>query len=137
MDPFADVSDVEADWGDLTVAETAQVATWLATASNSLRLIGRKRGVDVDALIAGDPVLEQAATDAVVSCVRRRLMNPSGVRQRSTTTTSGPYTDSSSETIDSAVSTGGLHFTDDDLVWLPTAVRRRFGSFTVRSGFRS
>lgn len=136
MDPFADVPHVEADWGELTVAEATQVTNWLVTASNNLRLIGRKRGVDVDAFIAADPVLVQAAQDAVVACVRRRLMNPSGVRQRSTTTVTGPYTDTTSETIDQAVSSGGLYFTDDDLAWLPTAVRRRFGSFTVRSGFR-
>lgn len=136
LEPFAQIEDVEAVWGDLTVEEEAKVTAWLVTASNNLRLIGRRRGIDVDQFIAGDELLTQAAKDAVVESIRRRLINPTGIRQRSRTVTDGPFSDTSSETIDSAVSAGGLYFNPSDLEWLPGPPRGRFRSFSVRSGFR-
>lgn len=136
MADFATVEDVAAVWGDLTVAEEKLVEAWLATASNNLRLIGRRRGINIDDFIAGDEQLTQAAKDTVVESVRRRLMNPDGVRQRSRTVTDGPFSDTTNDTIDSSISSGALTFTDRDLDWLPTPRRRVFQSFTVRSGFR-
>lgn len=133
---FASVNDVSNMWGELTLEEEERVTAWLATASNNLRLIGRRRGIDIDQYIAGDELLTQAAADAVVEAVRRRLMNPGGVRQRSRTIVDGPFSDTSSETIDSAVSSGGLYFTSADLEWLPAAPSRGLRSFSVRSGFR-
>lgn len=132
---FASVDDVAAVWGDLSVEEEERVEAWLLTASNNLRLIGRRRGIDVDEYIEGDELLTQAAKDAVIEAIRRRLMNPGGIRQRSRTVVDGPFSDTSSETIDNAVSSGGLYFTDADLSWLPTA-RGGLRSFSVRSGFR-
>lgn len=136
---FAEVEDVQAVWGELTLAEETQVSAWLVTASNNLRLIGRERGVDVDSFILGDDLLEQAAKDAVVESIRRRLMNPEGIRQRSRTTTDGPFSDTSSETIDTAISSGGLYFNDDDLRWLPPvrSGRNRFRSLRAKSGYYS
>lgn len=134
LTPFADVEDVEAVWGELTVAEEAQVQAWLVTASNNLRLIGQQRGVNVDAYIAGDELLEQAAKDAVVESVRRRLINPDGIRQRSRTVTDGPFSDTAMETVDTALSSGVLYFTDDDLRWLPARRSRKIGSFRVKAG---
>lgn len=136
MADFATVEDVAAVWGDLTVAEEAVVGAWLTTASNNLRLIGRRRGVNVDEFIAGDEQLVQAAKDTVVEAVRRRLMNPEGIRQRSRTVTDGPFSDTTNDTIDSSISSGALTFTDRELEWLPIPRRRVFQSFTVRSGFR-
>lgn len=137
LTPFAEIEDVVAVWGELTLAEETQVTAWLVTASNNLRLTGKQRGVDVDSFIFGDELLTAAAKDAVVEAVRRRLINPTGVRQRSRTVTDGPFSDTSNETIDSAISAGGLYFTADDLIWLPVVTKRsRFGSFTVKSGFR-
>ncbi len=133
---FASVNDVSTMWGELTLEEEGRVTAWLATASNNLRLIGRRRGIDIDQYIGGDELLVQAAEDAVVEAVRRRLMNPGGIRQRSFTRVDGPFSDTSSETIDSAVSSGGLYFTAADLEWLPTAPGRGFRSFSVKSGFR-
>lgn len=136
MADFAIVEDVAAVWGDLTVTEESLVAAWLTTASNNLRLIGRRRGINVDDFIADDELLTNAAKDTVVEAVRRRLMNPDGIRQRSRTVTDGPFSDTTNDTIDSAISSGALTFTDRDLEWLPIPRRRVFQSFTVRSGFR-
>lgn len=136
LQPFATVDEVEAVWGELTVAEEVQVSAWLVTASNNLRLIGQQRGVDVDAFILGDELLEQAAEDAVVESVRRRLMNPDGIRQRSRSIVTGPTSETESETIDTAISSGGLYFNDDDLRWLPALSRkRRFGVMRAKSGY--
>ena len=136
LDAFADIADVEAVWGDLSVEETAKVGGWLTVASTNLRLIARKRGVDIDAFIAGDELLTEAAKNAVVASVRRVLLNPKGLRQRSTTTTDGPFSDSGSETVDSALSSSEFYFSGSDLDWLPAPPRRRLRSFTIKSGYR-
>lgn len=134
--PFALVEDVEAVWGDLTVEDETKVEGWLIVASTNLRLIGRKRGIDVDQYIAGDELLIEAAKNAVVASIRRVLLNPKGLRQRSTTTTDGPFSDTGSETVDTALSSSEFYFSDNDLTWLPPAPKQRFRSFGVKSGFR-
>lgn len=135
LNPFAEVHDVEAVWGELTVTEEAQVDAWLITASNNLRLIGLERGVSVDSYIEGNELREQAAKDAVIESIRRRLMNPEGIRQRSRAVTTGPTSETESETIDSAISAGGLYFNSDDLRWLPKRSKRRFGVMRAKSGY--
>ncbi|MDF2045147.1 Gp19/Gp15/Gp42 family protein [Microbacterium sp. Kw_RZR3] len=136
MADYATVEDVAAAWGDLTLTEEKLVAEWIKTASNNLRIIGRQRGVNVDEVTMMDEFLERAAKDAVVGAVRRRLMNPDGVRQRSRTVTDGPFSDTTNDTIDSSISSGSLSFTDVELAWLPFRRQRTFRSFSVRSGFR-
>lgn len=135
-DPFATVEDVEAVWGELTVGEETKVGAWLLIASNKLRLKGRKCGIDVDQFIAGDELLTAAAKDAVVASIRRVLLNPKGLRQRSVTTTDGPFSDTGSETVDAALSSSAIYVADEDLSWLPCAPKNRLRSFSVKSGFR-
>lgn len=134
-EPFATSADVEAVWGELTVAETAMVDAWLISASNNLRLIGRKRGIDVDKFILGDDVLTQAAKDAVVESVRRRLSNPKAIRQRSINQGAGPYSETSSETVDSSAASGLLYFTDNELIWLPFPPKNRMRTIHAKSGY--
>ncbi len=134
LEPFATVEDVEEVWGELTVAEAETVEGWLKVASTNLRLIGRKRGVDIDRFIAGNELLEEAAKNAVVASVRRVLLNPKGLRQRSMTMTDGPFSDTGSETVDSSISSSRFYFDDDDLIWLPALRRQGFGSFRVKAG---
>lgn len=136
LEPFADVSDVEEVWGELTVVEAGTVKGWLAIASTNLRLLGRKYGLDVDQFIAGNELLTEAAKNAVVASVRRVLMNPRGIRQRSLTETDGPFGDTSSETLDSSVSASKFYFDLDDVSWLPKPPRQRLGSFRVKAGLR-
>lgn len=136
LTPFASVHDVETVWGDLSVEDEAKVEGWLDTASTNLRLIGRKRGINIDQYISGDELLTEAAKNAVVASIRRVLLNPKGLRQRSVTVTDGPFSDSGSETVDTALSASEFYFSDNDLSWLPAAPRRGLRSFTIRSGFR-
>jgi hypothetical protein len=136
LDPFATVEDVEAVWGELPVDEESKVEAWLVIASNKLRLKGRKCGIDVDQFIAGDELLSDAAKDAVVASIRRVLLNPKGLRQRSVTTTDGPFSDTGSETVDTAISSSAIYLADEDLTWLPCAPKNRLRSFSVKSGFR-
>ncbi|MBC9954942.1 hypothetical protein ICM05_09860 [Leucobacter sp. cx-42] len=132
---FADVADVEAAWGELTIAEEARVRSWLESASTNLRLVGRDRRVDIDALISGNELLAEAAKDTVVASVRRRLMNPRGLRQRSRTVGTGPASESEAETIDSSISAGGLYFEPGELIWLPKPRKRRFKVLRAKSGY--
>lgn len=134
-EPFATSDDVESGWGELTVAETVLVDAWLITASNNLRLIGRKRGIDIDSFIRGNEILEQAAKDAVVESVRRRLSNPKAIRQRSINQGAGPYSETSSETVDSSAASGLLYFTDGELLWLPIPRKGRFRTIHAKSGY--
>lgn len=136
LTPFATADDVIAVWGELSTAEEERVEAWLVIASNNLRLIGRKRGIDVDQYIAGDELLTEAAKNAVVASIRRVLLNPKGLRQRSTTTTDGPFSDTGSETVDSSLSSSEFYFSDNDLSWLPGAPKSKLRSFSIRSGFR-
>lgn len=136
LTPFATAENVAAVWGELTVDEESKVEAWLLIASNKLRLKGRKCGIDVDRFIAGDELLTEAAKDAVVAAVRRVLLNPKGLRQRSVTTTDGPFSDTGSETVDAAISSSAIYIADDDLTWLPCTPQKRFRSFAVKSGFR-
>lgn len=127
---FADVTDVEKVWGELSGDQEERVQAWLDQASNQLRLIGRRRGVDVDALVASDPLVAIVVRDAVVNAVKRVLMNPEGYRQMSRT--KGPFTESG--TIDTALSTGMIYIADGDIVGLFPAARGRFRSFRVKPG---
>lgn len=133
--PFADLEDVAETWGELTVDEEARINAWIETASNNLRLVGRKRGIDIDAFIRGDEVLLRAALDAVVESVRRRLSNPRALRQRSINFGAGPFSDTGSETVDSSASSGRLYFTDDELQWLPVKPKQRLKTVHSRSGY--
>lgn len=133
--PFAILEDVIEAWGELTVDEEKLTQTWIDTASNNLRLIARKRGFDVDTFILGDEVLTRAAHDAVVESVRRRLSNPRAMRQRSINQGAGPYSETSSETVDSTASSGLLYFTDDELQWLPMRPKQRFRTIHAKSGY--
>lgn len=134
--PFATVEDVVAVWGELTVDEESKVEAWLEVASTNLRLAGRKRGIDIDQYIAGDDLLTEAAKNAVVASIRRVLLNPKGLRQRSATNTDGPFSDTDSETVDTTLSSSQFYFSDNDLSWLPGAPKSKLRSFAVRSGFR-
>ncbi|MHC6175466.1 Gp19/Gp15/Gp42 family protein [Glutamicibacter sp. X7] len=134
--PFATVDDVAEGWAEpLTVEQERMVQRWLETASNNLRLIGRKLGIDIDTYIQGDDVLIMAARDAVVESVRRRLMNPNGIRQRSISQGATPYSETNSETVDNTLSSGRLYFLDDELQWLPSKPRQPFRTLHAKSGY--
>lgn len=129
--PFATPDDVADVWEPLTPAQETLAESLIAIASNKLRLLGRRRGKDMDAIFASDPLLASAITTAVVNAVKRVLMNPKALRQYSETT--GPFSESG--TIDSAVSSGSLYLDSGDL---PDLFPQQSGyrSFRVRHGLR-
>lgn len=131
LPPFATEADVEATWGPLSPEDEAKVRSWLTSASNMLRVIGRNRGIDVDAYIADDELMREAAKDAVVASVRRVLMNPTGIRSRTIQQTATPYAGTETETLDSSLSSARFYFDPTELAWLPFK-RSRFG--TLRMG---
>lgn len=135
LEPFAGPEDVEDVWGELTLDETKLVVSWLGVASTNLRLLGRKRGFDVDNFIASDELLKTAAKNAVVESVRRRLSNPRALRQRSTSPNAGPFGITESETVDATASSGLLYFTDAELDWLPVKKRGGFRTIHAKSGY--
>lgn len=73
MDTFAQQVDVVAVFRPLTPAEVALVPGLLAEASTKLRAWGLERNVDVDQLIADDPLRESIAKIAVANAVKRAL----------------------------------------------------------------
>lgn len=130
--PFATSADIVAVWRPLKPEEEVIAPGLIDQASNKLRLAGRRKGVDIDALFASaDTVKRDAITAVVVNAVKRVLMNPEAVRQYSETT--GPFTES--KTIDSAVSAGILYLAPGDLSDIfPT--RSPYTSFRLRAGLR-
>lgn len=136
LHPFADVDDVISDYGVIgSVDDEDRVRTWIDALSTRLRLIGRKRGVDVDLLVNSDPLCREGARGAVVAAVRRRLQNPEAYRQVTDSETTGPLSESRSVTLDATVSGGGMNFLTDDLLWMPKPSKRIIRSFTIRSGY--
>ena len=132
MEPLAQPSDIVAIWQPLTTAQAVLAPGLIAQASLKLRLLARRRGVDLDALML-DELTKAAVTNAVASAVKRVLMNPEAVRQMSITT--GPM--SESRTLDTAISSGLLYLDDDDLADIfPIVKRSRMRSFTIRPGMR-
>lgn len=134
-EPFALLEDVAEAWGELSVDEERLVNSWIETASNNLRLVGRKRGFDIDQFIQGDAVLTRAAHDAVVESVRRRLSNPKAIRQRTFSIGAGNFADSGTETVDSSASSGLLYFTDSELQFLPMRPKQRMKTIHSKSGY--
>lgn len=130
LTPFATPEDVAAVWGELSSAQEDLVEAWLGQASNQVRLIARKRNVDLDALTSSDTLASALVRDAVVNAVKRVLMNPEGFRQLSRT--KGPFTESS--TIDTALSTGMIYIADADIAGLFSNQRGRFRSFRLKPG---
>lgn len=130
--PFAIPDDIVAVWQPLTPAQEIIAPGLIDQASNKLRLAGRRKGKDVDAMFdSGDDVVRDAITAVIVNAVKRVLMNPEAVRQYSETT--GPFTES--KTIDSAVSAGILYLAPGDLSDIfPT--RSPYTSFRLRAGLR-
>lgn len=110
MDPFALPSDIEAVWRPLTAEEDAIAFGLIEQASMLLRA----RVAGIDARAAVDPVAKAVAQAAVVNAVKRVLLNPGAVRQRSQT--SGPFSESA--TLDSSISTGAVYIDPNDLVGL-------------------
>jgi len=70
---YAEVGEIAVFGKNLTTQETEQAESLLAAASAKLRLIAKRYGKDLDAMIAADEDLLLAVKETVISCVKRAL----------------------------------------------------------------
>lgn len=117
-------SDLEARWRPLSQQEEVNGQAALDDAWAVLLFYASS----VEAQIAAGSLSVDLVKAIVCAMVLRAVRNPDGARTRSVSI--DDYTESF--TLDSAVSTGSLYLSDDELRWLG-ATRRRSGSFTMGS----
>ena len=70
-DPFVTIEEVIALWRPLTVQEQERAAALLPMLSNYLRVIAKRNGSDIDAMIAEDPCYADVVKSVIVSVLIR------------------------------------------------------------------
>ena len=125
---FAGPADVAALLGrSLSSSEDMQVSALL----DAVEIVIRQRVSDVMERAIADELFMSLVCLVEAKAVRRVMMNPDGVRQRSETV--DDFTQS--ETLDTAVSTGDIYLTDDE--WqLIGGGSSSAGSFSMARGYR-
>lgn len=122
MEPFADIADVEAIWRPLTDAESQLAAAWIDEASQQVRdEVPDVDGLDVDERITAGSLSAGTVRSVVARMVRRVLMNPEGVRQRTHTLDDFQET----ITVDSALSSGEMFISPREMNRLTGLTGRR------------
>jgi hypothetical protein len=116
--------DLEARWRPLTQQEEANGQAALDDAWAVLLFYAPT----VDAQIAAGTLSTDLVKAIVCAMVLRAIRNPDGARNRSVSI--DDYTETI--TLDSAVSTGALYLSEEELNWLG-GTRRRSGSFMMGS----
>lgn len=71
---YAEVNDITALWRTMTIQEQDRAGALLPVVSAALRTEARKRGRDLDAMIAADEDLAEVAKSVTVDVVARALM---------------------------------------------------------------
>jgi len=129
---WTDSADVIGAWiGDDAPTDTAKVDLWIGKAEREVKRRVPDIQTRIDAEAAEVPPREdllEAAKDVVVAMVTRVFRNPEGVRQRNTTTTTGPFSDTGSVTYGGNIP-GGLVLTDDELATLQANVQS--GAYSI------
>jgi phage protein gp19/gp15/gp42 len=116
-EPFANTSDLQEYWRTLTPDEINRAKILLTLASDRLRMMAQRAGIDLDAKIAADPDGAYANTlkFAMLDAVKRALQVPADVPPiNAYQQTAGPY----SENITYANPTGDLYFKKSELTLL-------------------
>ena len=116
-EPFANTSDLQEYWRTLTPDEINRAKILLTLASDRLRMMAQRAGVDLDGKIAADPGGVYASTlkFAVIDAVKRAMQAPADLPPiNSYQQTAGPY----SENIAYANPTGDLYFKKSELALL-------------------
>jgi len=129
---WTEAADVIGAWiGDDAPTDQSKVDVWIGKAEREVKRrvpdIQTRIDAEADETPARSDLLE-SAKDVVVAMVTRVFRNPEGARQRNTTTTTGPFSDTGSVTYGGSTP-GGLALTDDELASL-TATKAQ-GAFTV------
>ncbi len=127
MWPVVQVSDLEARWRPLTESESTVATARLSDAEADVQLHLQERGL-VDP--PNDPAWVTTYVRTVVEMVRRYMLNPEGWLEET------ERLDDWSETKrrDSAVSTGALYVSVEEIERLLPRNRRRRGAFSVTLG---
>lgn len=120
MTNYATLDDLTALWRPMTPAETERAGALLPVVSASLRQEAKKRGRDLDAMVAADGDLAEVAKSVTVDVVARTLM---------TSTDQEPMTQASQSALGYSVSGtflvpgGGLFIKNSELARL--GIRRQ------------
>lgn len=116
-EPFANTSDLQEYWRTLMPDEVKRAATLLTLASDRLRMMAQRAGVDLDKKVQAEPDGVYASTlkFAVLDAVKRAMQAPADLPPvNSYQQTAGPY----SENISYANPTGDLYFKKSELALL-------------------
>ena len=116
-EPFANTSDLQEYWRTLTPDEINRAKILLTLASDRLRMMARRAGIDLDAKVKADPnsVYVSTLKFAVMDAVKRAMQAPADLPPiNSYQQTAGPY----SENIAYANPTGDLYFKKSELALL-------------------
>lgn len=106
------VEELEAFWRTLTETEKTRAETLLLVASNRLRGMAEKIGIDLDAKIAASEIYKSNVQYVIMESVKRALVTPiDQTPVNSQQITAGPY----SENITFTNPSGDLWFKKSDL----------------------
>ena len=123
--------DVKDAWiGADAPTDDALITNWIDRAERLIRRQVKDLQDRIDAeaeLVPPSTDLLETARDVTVAMVIRVFRNPEGIRQTNQTTTTGPFSDTRSQTYGGDVP-GGLGLTDDELAALQGAA---VGAFTI------
>lgn len=116
-EPFATTADLQEYWRTLTPDETNRAKILLTLASDRLRMMAHRAGVDLDKKVQAEPggVYVSTLKFAVLDAVKRAMQAPADLPPiNSYQQTAGPY----SENIAYANPTGDLYFKKSELALL-------------------
>lgn len=116
-EPFAITADLQEYWRTLSPDEVKRATTLLALASDRLRMMAQRAGIDLDKKVQAEPGGVYASTlkFAVLDAVKRAMQAPADLPPvNSYQQTAGPY----SENISYANPTGDLYFKKSELALL-------------------
>ena len=131
MAPFADPSDVEAIWRELTNDEIAVVTARIAEASQLVQdEVPEVGGLTVDERITAGTLSPETVKQVVVAMVHRVVSIPGYLRQRTVTVDDATQ----SETYDVSVSGGEMFITDRELRRLMGRKTSGQRAFTITPG---
>lgn len=103
MPTWTTPDDVIDSWiGDDAPSDVDLITIWLSKGEREVRrrVPDLQARIDAEAdLVPPSTDLLEAAKDVVVAMVTRKFQNPTGTRQRNATTTTGPFSETVSETM--------------------------------------
>ena len=94
LTPYAEVTDLEAFWKDLTGTDETRAGVLLLLASNRLRQIASDLDIDLDAKVAASDIFKANVQWVVMEAVKRAMLVPTDAPPaNSVQQTAGPYSE--------------------------------------------